>query len=400
MATKYKRAHQQKWPGVYVYEMVARGRDGGPDVCYMINYRVDGKLHWEKVGLKSEGYSPQVAAEIRAERVKAARHGQTVKTAKEIRLDKAAKDRKIDDLAKAYFENRESERWGKFDKGRYQKHVYPLLGGKPVSKLSPLEITRLKVSMKDYRPATVWGALEILRRIVNFGVKNGMCTALSFTIDMPRKDNEVVEYLEPEDVTRLLEVLAEWPAQDVARMLKLALYTGMRRGEIFKLEARDLDFRQGLITLRAPKGGKTMVIPMNPAARAILEDQLEWAKRVHPNSSFVFPGRAGGQRVESTAVDRIKLAAKLPKGFRIFHGLRHHFAVTLASSGEFNLDMIAELLTHKSTGMTRRYAAFLPDAMKKAGERAAELLTVSNKGREALRIETKTALLLNERTNG
>jgi integrase len=74
-------------------------------------------------------------------------------------------------------------------------------------------------------------------------------------------------------------------------------------------------------------------------------------------------------------VEKIREAAGLPKSFRPFHGLRHHMAVMLASSGEYTLDMIGELLTHKSTAITRRYAKFLPDAKKKAADRAAELLT-------------------------
>jgi len=374
MATKYTRAHPAKWPGVYFYESIERRFDDGPDVCYVVAFKVDDKKRWEKVGWKSEGYTPQVAAELRAERVKAARHGQDVKTNKELRRERAAKERPLDDLATAYFEHRVAERWGKFDEGRYRKHVAPILGQRPVSKLSPLDVTRLKAAMKGYKPATVWGALEIMRRILNFGCKNGLCAPLAFVIEMPRKDNEVVEYLEPQDAASLLEVLAEWPAQDVARMLKLAMFSGMRRGEIFKLEVRDLDFRQGLITLRAPKGGKTVSIPMNPIARAILEEQLAWAAEAFSDSPYVFPGRGGGLRTDSSAVDRIKAAALLPKSFRIFHGLRHHFAVTLANSGEFTLDMIGELLTHKSTAMTRRYGQFLPDAKKRASDKAAELL--------------------------
>ena len=39
------------------------------------------------------------------------------------------------------------------------------------------------------------------------------------------------------------------------------------------------------------------------------------------------------------------------------------------------MDMIGELLTHKSTAMTRRYGQFLPDAKKRASDKAAELLT-------------------------
>ena len=55
-------------------------------------------------------------------------------------------------------------------------------------------------------------------------------------------------------------------------------------------------------------------------------------------------------------------------------GLRHHYAVMLANSGEFTLDVIGELLTHKSNDMTRRYAKFLPSSIKKAGDPAAELI--------------------------
>ena len=46
----------------------------------------------------------------------------------------------------------------------------------------------------------------------------------------------------------------------------------------------------------------------------------------------------------------------------------------LANRGEFTLDMIGELLTHKSYEMTKRYAKFLPGSLKKAGDRAAELI--------------------------
>ena len=38
--------------------------------------------------------------------------------------------------------------------------------------------------------------------------------------------------------------------------------------------------------------------------------------------------------------------------------------------------MIGELLTHKSTAMTKRYAKYLPDTTRKAANRAADLLQV------------------------
>ena len=376
MATKYARAHKDKWPGVYVYEMAERTFQGKPDLCYVVAYKVEGKLRWEKVGLKSEGYTPQVAAELRADRVKKARHGDEVKTAKEIAHERAMTDRTIAELAAAYFEAKGDSLKGVVtDHNRFEKHIRPILGGFRASKLSPLDIARLRKSMEGRAAATVWNALELLRRIVNFGRKMGLCPPLKFTIEMPKKDNEVVEYLEPEQAARFMEVLEAWPSRDVSRMLKLAMFTGLRRGEIFKLTDDALDFQQGFITLRAPKGGRTVSIPMNAIAREILLEQIAWRDERFLGSAYIFPGRGGERRVDSGAADRIKAAADLPKKFRIFHGLRHHFAVTLANSGQFSLDMIGELLTHKGTAMTRRYGQFLPDTVKRASDMAAELLS-------------------------
>ncbi|NOQ47382.1 MAG: tyrosine-type recombinase/integrase [Desulfobulbaceae bacterium] len=152
------------------------------------------------------------------------------------------------------------------------------------------------------------------------------------------------------------------------------MFSGMRRGEIFGLQVKDLDFYQFLIWLRDPKGGKDVSVPMSAPVRALLKKQLAWCKEKHPDSPYVFPAHHGRKRTDSSAVNRIKKKAKLPKSFRIFHGLRHHLGVTLANSGEYTLDMIGELLTHKSTAITRRYAQFLPETKRRAADRAADLL--------------------------
>ncbi|MCM0755090.1 site-specific integrase [Desulfovibrio aminophilus] len=374
MGTKYHLVDAGRWPGVYCYASSERRYQGKADVCYVVAYRLDKKLRWEKVGWKSEGYTPPIAGEIRAERMKQIRHGEEVKTSKEIQREQRQKNREIDEIAAAYFDARRGERWRRIDEKRYMKHIAPLLGKKTVKTLSPLDVARVKQSMKGLAPSTIWGALEILRRVLNHGAKIGMCPSLKFSIEMPKKDNEVVEYLTAEEVSRFLQVLEDWPNQDAARMLKLALFSGMRRGEIFKLQVADVDFRLGLITLRGPKGGKTVSIPLNPIVRKILTDQIHWKSARWPGSDYVFPGKGGAQRTDSNAVDRIKSAANLPKRFRIFHGLRHHYAVTLANSGKFSLDVIGELLTHKSIAMTKRYGQFLPDTMKRAGELAAEVV--------------------------
>jgi len=385
MAKRYK--INQKWPGVYGLDSTVKKVRGRPDVCYYINFKIDKKLVWEKVGWKSEGYSPEVASEIRGRRVKDARHGNTVKTQKEIRRDLQKTDRVLDEIKESYFESVHgaSIKGRKTDLNRYEKHLQPLFGKRKISSLAPLDIDRVKIAMKSHKPATVSNALELLRRLINYGTKNNLCTALPFKITLPLKNNERTEYLTPEEVGRLLQVLDGWPQQDVARMLKLAMLTGMRRGEIFKLQNKDVDLNQKLIHLRDPKGGKNVSIPLSEPVKDILEDQMLW-KSVNSASLYVFPGKNGAMRVDCSAVKRIKAAADLPPAFRIFHGLRHHFGVTLANSGEFTLDMIGELLTHKDITITRRYAQFLPATKRKAADRAADLLQVSATSSNVLEI--------------
>lgn len=57
----------------------------------------------------------------------------------------------------------------------------------------------------------------------------------------PYGRHERIEYLAPEEAQRILDTSKTWPARDVGNMLMLALFTGMRRGEIFKLEDRDVN---------------------------------------------------------------------------------------------------------------------------------------------------------------
>lgn len=390
-----KKYRISKHPGVYGYDSTTRRHNGRPDVCFYIVVTIDGKNRTEKVGWQSEGYTPQLAGELRAKRIREARHQGEVKTAGDIRAEQRKTNRPLAEIKEHYFSSTRGQalKGRSVDLARWAHHL-TFLEDKSVSELTQLDVERIKRNMlaKDLTPATIDHALRLLRRIVNHGAEHGLCPRLKFKIRFPKVNNIQTEFLTPEEAGRLLETLDNWPRQDVARMVKLAMFSGLRRGELFRLEREHLDFHHGLITIAGPKGGKDATVPMNPPVRAILEQQLVFLEeeeqrraRRYRNTTrqapeweeqgFVFPGRGGAQRVECGAIDRIKKAAELPKHFRPFHGLRHHYAVLLASSGEFNLDQIGQLLTHKSSDITRRYAHYLPESQQRAADRAAAIIT-------------------------
>ncbi len=221
--------------------------------------------------------------------------------------------------------------------------------------------------------------LELLRRTVNYGIKRGLVAPINFKIEIPRLNNQTTEDLSPDQIRKLIEVLDADEDQTAANVMRLALLTGMRRSEIFRLRFDDIDFRRGFITLKDPKPGQDQTIPLNDAVRGILES----IQRDEQNE-FVFPGRFPGQHLTDCrkSFARIAKAASFPKGFRPLHGLRHVYASMLASSGKVDLYTLQKLLTHKSPQMTQRYAHLRDDALKRASNLAGSIIQETIAGQE------------------
>jgi integrase len=186
---------------------------------------------------------------------------------------------------------------------------------------------------------------------------------------MPKVYNLKTEDLTPEMLKKLLKAIDEDYDIQTANFVKIALYTGMRRSEIFRLQWEDIDCQHGFIYLRDPKGGPDQKIPLNNAARSVFKCQPKI------DSSYVFPGRYGGQLTDnSRSINRIKKRAGLPKDFRPLHGLRHAYASMLASSGKVDMYTLQKLLTHKSPQMTQRYAHLRDETLKKAADLAGDII--------------------------
>lgn len=274
----------------------------------------------------------------------------------------------------------------KSDLWYYRMHLEPRFGKKSLDAISPIDIERMKTELrkgvnkrgKPFAAATIKHQLVIIRRLYNLARKWGLYEGKNpiESVSMPKLDNQQTEFLTDEELTRLLDTLETWPFKDTVAFIKLALFTGLRRGELFKLQWDDVDLERGMLTLRDPKSGKTENIPVSMKA-------LEVLKSLEVTSPFVFPGKDGKQRVEFNGPwQRIRKAAGLPEGFR-FHGLRHHFASTLVSNG-VDLLVVARLLTHKDSKTTQRYAHLAPGAIRDAALKSGDLLTPKGAGSKVI----------------
>jgi integrase len=370
--------HKTSYPGVFYREAERIGGPGLEKVYYIV-FKKAGKVLEEKVGRQfADDMTPARAAKIRGERIEGKRPSRKeAREAREAEKRATANRWTIDRLWQEYTGHRQIKGLAQ-DRSRFEKYIKPLWGDKEPKEIQPLEVDRLRLRiLKDKAPQTAKLTLALLRRIVSFGVRRQLCGPLSFHLEMPKVNNLRTEDLTPDQLEALLKAIGSDPNLQAANFMKMALFTGMRRGELFKLQWQDVDFHQGFIHIRSPKGGQDMKIPLNQAARDLL------AAHPRTGSPFVFPGRGGNQRTDiNKQVTRIKKAAGLPKDFRALHGLRHVYASMLASSGQVDLYHLQRLLCHKSAAMTQRYAHLRDEALRRASNLAGEIITQAVNGQK------------------
>lgn len=356
------------YPGVTY--IIGRTPDGKKEKSYHIRYRKNGKSFEEKAGRQyRDDMTPARAAGLRSDRIQGKDQTNAERRAEEQARKEAEKGRyTIGRLWDEYSKGRPEGRALTTDKNRYEKHLEKDFARKKPKDIIKLDVDRLRSRLsKKLSPQTVKHVLNLLTWIINYGVKEGLCQGLSFHIQKPKVNNVTTEDLTPDQVNTLLQAIDNSKYKTVGAMMKMALYSGMRRGEMLKLEWMDVDLERGFIHIREPKGGPDQKIPINDIARDLL-------KSLPRTSDYVFPGRGGRKRANtSKAACEIRKDAGLPKNFRPLHGLRHVFASMLASSGKVDMYVLQKLLTHKSAVMTQRYAHLRDEALKDGSSQVDEI---------------------------
>lgn len=369
--------YKTEYKGVF-YRIGERIGGKGEEKIYYIVFKKDGKVYEEKAGRQyADDMTPAKASRIRAGRIEGRRKSRK-QVREEAKAEKKAEAERmtINRLWTEYKANKADSKAINTDEGRFEKYLRPSFGDKEPHELIRLDIDRLRIKLlKTLKPQTVKHILGLLKRIVRYGAARQLCRNLKFEIESVKVDNQKTEDLVPEQLKRLLEAIDKSKDIEAANIMRLALLTGMRRGEMFKLKWDDIDFQRGFISIRNPKGGVSQEIPLNEQARQVIKN--------HPKTSEYVFVRSDGKPFTDIRrrVNPIRKAAVLPEDFRALHGLRHTYASMLASSGKVDLYTLQKLLTHKSPLMTQRYAHLRDEALKRASSLAGEIIEQAAKAK-------------------
>jgi len=347
--------HSTEFSGVYFVELANENKS------FFIRYKRNGKSVEERAGRSNEGWDAELAYLLRSERMSVIelqagkiQHSSDLKTGRHWTFSK---------IFEKYLRLRPDLKGRENDIYRFKNYLEMDFADIAPEDVSHGDVERFRHNLqnKGLKPATVGHVLELLRRLANFAVKKNYCRGLSFKLEMPKVENQKTEDLSQHQLEKLLQVLEEEPDIQVSNLVRMALYTGMRRGELFELCWSDIDFHNKTITVRSGKKGQYPTIPMNEMAEKVLAEHAH----VPGSSKFVFPGRNGKKRTEcKRPLLRIRKNAGLPEDFRLLQGLRHVYATMLVSSGKVDLETLQSLLTQKSPLMTQRYAHLLDQSVE------------------------------------
>lgn len=195
----------------------------------------------------------------------------------------------------------------------------------------------------------------------------------------PRKDQGWT-YLTPAEISLVAAIPEAFPRSVFA----VAIYTGLREGEIWGLRWEDVRFDEDRIDVcrsydGPTKGGRVRSVPLLDEARAAL---TAW-RRARPGvgSALVFPGPTGGcwhreydagwadTKAGKGAAARVTLGWKATIGIRRrvrFHDLRHTCGshLVMGTWGQaWTLMEVRDWLGHASIVTTERYAHLAPDGI-------------------------------------
>lgn len=159
----------------------------------------------------------------------------------------------------------------------------------------------------------------------------------------------------------------EFERARAAAMVGVALYAGLRRGEVLRLQFnRDVNLDEQWIRVVSGKGNKSRITFIAPELEALLRTYVEARRRAHLESVEFFTARTGGKGVKVKTFTRIVERLRKTSGVRFsIHMLRHSFVTTLARNRE-QPHVIRELAGHADLKTTQRYTRVFAEDMRDA----------------------------------
>lgn len=269
-----------------------------------------------------------------------------------------------------------------------KKHIKPSLGAIKLESLTTQMIQTfyngLTKGDNPLSPKTVKNIHGVLHKALAQAEANGLIRANpTKACVLPKMQKKEIRPLDSSDIMRLLDAAKN---DDYINLFTVAIFTGMRQGELLGLSWDCVDFDLGVITVKqqlqrkdgkyyllTPKSGKPRRVTPAPLVLDALrneqkrqnEDQAVAGSVWSNPLNLVFTDASGKNLVRRT-VDKHykKILEQSGLDDHRFHDLRHTFAVTSLVAGD-DIKTVQENLGHATAAFTLDVYSHVTDQMRK-----------------------------------
>ncbi len=282
-------------------------------------------------------------------------------------------------------------------------HVLPVLGHVRLAKLGAADVQRLYADRlaAGLSPTSVRQIHSVLHRALDQAVRWGLLARnVTDAVDPPRPAHPEAKTWDARQVAAVLGAAAR--SDDLEALWRLALLTGMRRGELLGLRWADLDLDRGALAVRRTmsRGADSRLVvgePKTASGRrqiALPATAVEHLRRhrvrhlearlaagpAFDDRDLVFPNQTGGPLHPNSLARRFKQLIERAGVPPIrFHDLRHTCATLMLANGEHpkvvqerlghsDIKMTLDLYSHVAADMQRHAADRLDAAIEAAGD--------------------------------
>ena len=226
-----------------------------------------------------------------------------------------------------------------------RNRILPFVGNKRLTTLTVAHVQDMVKALKkkNLSQRTIQYAVTVLSRALNKAIEYGYIVRNPAAKVRVRVEKPEKSYLTP-DQARLFLKATE--GHRFHLLYRMAIYMGLRRGELLAIRWEDIDFEAQTLTIRQAKtDAGVRVLPLSQAMNTALQQQ----KEMH---GFVFSSKNGTQIIPKCLFSHFKRTLKqlgLPD-IR-FHDLRHTCA-SLMYEANIPEGLISKMLGHKKVSTT------------------------------------------------
>ena len=270
------------------------------------------------------------------------------------------------DLTAQYLERHAPrKRSGRDDRAMLDTHLL-VFRTRKLTDLNRNDVARLHAQVGETAPYRANRLVALLRKMFNLARDWGLYAGdnPATRIQMFREESRD-RFVQPEELPRLFQAIAEEADPAVRAVVLTAPLTGARRTEVLTMRWEDVSLTRAEWRIPHTKAGRPHLLPVPHALVATLRN----LPRVEGNP-YVFVGQHGVGHLHDMkrAWDRIRVTAGIQDVH--FHDLRRTVGSWLAGSGE-SLSLIGKVLNHRDVSTTAIYARLNLDPVRQALERNA-----------------------------